>query len=171
VPVRRRTAACRRGPRYRREPSKERPHAARASPQQWYYMRSAPLDCRRLRSLTCIAVIADQVVFWSPDYSANPEDAILNGCGCGFLLGPWSGVYAPGTVCTYDCCRRWASRFCETLGRRKLCSVWRIFQRPASRPTQGGPKAYLRLPRPSATRCWLRASPSGFVHMPWDPAQ
>jgi hypothetical protein len=49
--------ADRRGPRYRREPSKARPHAARASPQQWYNMRSAPLDCRRLRGLTFIAVI------------------------------------------------------------------------------------------------------------------
>ena len=29
-------------------------------------------DYRRLRGLTLIAVIADEVAFWSSDYSANP---------------------------------------------------------------------------------------------------
>jgi hypothetical protein len=35
-------------------------------------------DYRRLRGLTFVAVIADEVAFWSSDYSANPDDEILN---------------------------------------------------------------------------------------------
>lgn len=164
--------ADRRGPRYRREPSKAKPHTARASPQQWYNTRSAPLDCRRLPGLTFIVVIADQVVSWSPDYSANPEgrNAERGAALTRFLA--WSLVWR---VRARDCLHlrllsEMASRFCETRAAETSVQCGGSFDGRPHVPRRGA-EGYLRVPRPSTTRCWPRASPTGFVHIPWDLAQ
>jgi hypothetical protein len=54
-------------------------------------------DYRRLRGLTFIAAIADEVAFWSSDYSANPDDEILNAVRPGLATtgGPLSMISSP----------------------------------------------------------------------------
>jgi hypothetical protein len=54
-------------------------------------------DYRRLRGLTFIAVIADEVAFWSSDYSANPDDEILNAVRPGLATtgGPLFMISSP----------------------------------------------------------------------------
>jgi hypothetical protein len=67
-------------------------------------------DYRRLRGLTFIAVIADEVAFWSSDYSANPDDEILNAVRPGLATtgGPLFMISSP-------------------YARRR--ELWRVFQR------------------------------------------
>jgi hypothetical protein len=54
-------------------------------------------DYRRLRGLTFIAVIADELAFWSSDYSANPDDEILNAVRPGLATtgGPLFMISSP----------------------------------------------------------------------------
>jgi hypothetical protein len=54
-------------------------------------------DYRRLRGLTFIAVIADEVAFWSSDFSANPDDEILNAVRPGLATtgGPLFMISSP----------------------------------------------------------------------------
>jgi hypothetical protein len=54
-------------------------------------------DYRRLRGLTFIAVIADEVAFWSSDFSANPDDEILNAVRPGLATtgGPLLMISSP----------------------------------------------------------------------------
>src|SRR5271169_1476109 len=54
-------------------------------------------DYRRLRGLTFIAVIADEVAFWSSDCSANPDDEILNAVRPGLATtgGPLFMISSP----------------------------------------------------------------------------
>ena len=54
-------------------------------------------DYRRLRGLTFIAVIADEVAFWSSDFSANPDDEILNAVRPGLTTtgGPLFMISSP----------------------------------------------------------------------------
>jgi hypothetical protein len=54
-------------------------------------------DYRRLRGLTFIAVIADEVAFWSSDYSVNPDDEILNAVRPGLATtgGPLFMISSP----------------------------------------------------------------------------
>jgi hypothetical protein len=54
-------------------------------------------DFRRLRGLTYIAVCADELAFWSSDYSANPDDEILNAVRPGLATtgGPLIMISSP----------------------------------------------------------------------------
>src|SRR6185369_418357 len=54
-------------------------------------------DYRRLRGLTFIAVVADEVAFWSSEYSANPDDEILNAVRPGLATtgGPLFMISSP----------------------------------------------------------------------------
>jgi hypothetical protein len=54
-------------------------------------------DFRRLRGPTYICVIADEVAFWMNEYSANPDDAILNSVrpGLSTTNGPLFMISSP----------------------------------------------------------------------------